>query len=156
MFLLQGPTTVFGRPIRPNAGPVFDSPVEGISTVAIFGIRMALIIGLVMVLVYLLWGAFEWITGGGEQEKLDKARQKITSAIIGILIMVASLGIFMAISGDVLGLIKRDASGNWRFSLPTVGTCIQQGAACDTVSNNRCCAPNVCTATPPTTAGICQ
>lgn len=115
--LLQ--TAPWGGTVRPP-GPVFGNPVEGISQIAIFGIRMVLVVAMVMVLVYLLWGAFDWITGGGDQEKIDKARQKITNAILGIIIMVASLGLFMVVTGDVLGIIRRDSNGNWTFSIPSI------------------------------------
>ena len=118
-YLLLDTKDVFGPSINPP-GPTFNNPVEGISTIMIFGIRMALIFGSILVLFYLLWGAFDWITGGSEQEKLDKARQKMTNAVLGIVIMVAALGIFSVVSGDVLGLIKKDSEGNWRFSLPTI------------------------------------
>ncbi len=119
LLLNTGVDSVFGTPIEPP-GPNWTNPVEGISRVVMFGIRMALIIGSIMVLFYLLWGALDWVTGGGDQEKLDKARQKMTNAVIGIILMVAALGIFSVVAGDVLGLIKRDAQGNWRFSLPTI------------------------------------
>lgn len=118
--LLSSPNNpIFGTPVKPP-GPTWTSPVEGISRVMIFGIRFALIVGTILVLFYLLWGAFDWITGGGDQDKLDKARQKMTNAVLGIVIMVAALGLFAAIAGDVLGLIKRDNDGNWRFILPTI------------------------------------
>lgn len=110
----------WGSPVDPPGGFNPANPVEGISSLAIFGIRMVLVVGMVLVLVYLLWGAFDWITGGGEQEKIDKARQKITNAILGIIIMVAALGLFMVVTGDVLGIIRRDANGNWTFSIPTL------------------------------------
>ncbi len=118
--LLTSPVSnVFGTPVKPP-GPTWTNPVEGISRIMVFSIRMALIIGVILVLFYLLWGAFDWITGGGDQDKLNNARQKMTNAVLGIVIMVAALGIFAAVAGDVLGLIKRDAQGNWRFSLPTI------------------------------------
>jgi len=154
--LLQIPTTVFGAPIRPVAGPVFENPVDGISRVAIFGIRTILIVGMVLVLIYLLWGALDWVTGGGDEEKLTKARQKITNAVLGILIMVGALGLFMVVSGDILGIIHRDSGGNWSFNLPTIGTCIESGKICDTVSNNRCCGGLTCSPSAPFGSEVCR
>lgn len=37
-----------------------------------------------------LWGAIEWITAGGDSGKVGKARDKITQAIIGLVILVGS------------------------------------------------------------------
>jgi hypothetical protein len=39
---------------------------------------------------WLVWGAFEYITAGGEKEKLTHARNRIIWAIVGLLILLAS------------------------------------------------------------------
>lgn len=116
-----GVTNIFGPTIQPP-GPVWNNPVEGISNVVIFGVRMIFIVGMILLLAYLLWGALDWVTSGGDEEKTGKARNKITQAIVGIIIMVAGLGIFLVVSGDVLGIIKRDPNGNWQFNLPTINS----------------------------------
>ncbi|PIQ73254.1 hypothetical protein COV58_03510 [Candidatus Roizmanbacteria bacterium CG11_big_fil_rev_8_21_14_0_20_36_8] len=128
---------VFGSPIT-APGPDFNNPVEGISRVFTTGIRLALVVAGVLVLIYMMWGAFEWITGGGEKEKLEAARQKMTNAGIGIILLVAMLGIFSVVTGDILGIIKLDTKGNWRFLLPRIGTCIDNGNIC-TPSSSVCC-----------------
>lgn len=46
----------------------------------------------------ILWGAFEWMTSGGDKEKVEKARNRIINAIIAILIFAAAFAIL-----DVLG-----------------------------------------------------
>ncbi|MBP9690947.1 hypothetical protein KBD81_02600 [Candidatus Woesebacteria bacterium] len=152
-FLQNAP---WGKPVTP-LGPSFSNPIEGISSVMVFGIRMVFIVGMVLVLVYLLWGALDYITGGGEQEKIEKARQKMTNAALGILIMVGALGLFTVVSGDVLGIIKRDGSGNWTISIPSIGNCIPQNASCNLSSTN-CCTGFTCQANvPPTgTSGTCK
>jgi len=58
-------------------------------------ISIAMPIAALLVLAYLIWGAFEWITSEGDSGKLTKARQKITSAIIGIIILSATMAIFL-------------------------------------------------------------
>ena len=138
--------SIFGGPVRPP-GPNFVNPIEGISVIMVFGIRMALFVGMITVLIFLLWGAYDWITGGGEQEKLDKARSKLTNAVLGIILMVFAIGLFSVVSGDILGLIKRDATGNWIFSLPTIGgACIKSGLACTPSGPVSCCSPLNCAA----------
>lgn len=54
-------------------------------------------IALLMVLVFLLWGAIEWIGAGGESGKLQKAREKIVGAIVGLIVLISSLALFMLI-----------------------------------------------------------
>lgn len=54
-----------------------------------------MIIGALLVLLYLLWGGIEWITSGGDKGKTEAARNKITQAIIGLIVLAASTAIFM-------------------------------------------------------------
>lgn len=63
----------------------------------------AMTIGAIMVIGYFLWGAVEWITSGGDTGKLDKARQKMTHAAIGMIILVSSFIIIGFISSLLFG-----------------------------------------------------
>lgn len=57
----------------------------------------AMLIAAILVLFYLIWGAFEWITSAGDKGKLEKARQRITGAVTGIIVLAAVTAIFMVI-----------------------------------------------------------
>ncbi len=65
-----------------------------------FGALISKYLGVVMtgaallLLLYLVWGSIEWITSEGDKGKLEKARSKITQAIIGIIVLAASLAVF--------------------------------------------------------------
>lgn len=111
---------IFGSPQPPPGGPSFDNPMVGLSGIISFGIRMFLAIGMITVLFFLLGGTYDWITSGGEEEKIENARKKITNAVLGIILMVVALGIFTVVGQDILGLIGQDADGGWTFSLPTI------------------------------------
>lgn len=52
-------------------------------------------IGVIITLLYLLWGGLEWITSGGDKSKLEKARSRITSAVIGLIVLASVTAIFM-------------------------------------------------------------
>ncbi len=52
--------------------------------------RVIMSIGALMVMIYFIWGAFEWITSGGDKGKTEAARNRITNAIIGLIILVSS------------------------------------------------------------------
>lgn len=54
-------------------------------------------------LIYILLAAFQFITGGGEPEKISEARQKLIYAIIGIAIALVASGLDDIIR-SVLGL----------------------------------------------------
>lgn len=56
-------------------------------------LSFVLIISALLVLFYLLWGGFDWITSGGDKGKTEKARNKIVAAVIGLLIVAASFAV---------------------------------------------------------------
>jgi hypothetical protein len=53
-----------------------------------------LTVAALMVLLYMVWGAIEWITAGGDKGKTEKARDKMTQSMIGIIILVSVLAIY--------------------------------------------------------------
>lgn len=57
---------------------------------------LGLLIGIaaVLLLVFLVWGGIEWILSGGEKAGVENARNKITNALIGLVIVVAAWAIF--------------------------------------------------------------
>jgi len=54
-------------------------------------------------MLYFILGAISWITSSGDQQKLDKAKSQMTSAAVGLIIVVASY-IIIGIVGQVLGI----------------------------------------------------
>jgi magnesium-transporting ATPase (P-type) len=48
------------------------------------------LIAVVLCLLFLLWGAFNWITSEGDKTKIESARQKIIYAILGLVVVFAS------------------------------------------------------------------
>lgn len=60
-------------------------------------LSMVMIIAILLLLLYLLWGALDWITSGGDKGKTEKARDKMTGASIGILVLSSVVVIFMII-----------------------------------------------------------
>jgi len=57
--------------------------------------KTVVLFGGLMLLVYLIWGAIEWISSGGDSEKLKNARNKLTNALIGLFLLVASFAIMI-------------------------------------------------------------
>jgi hypothetical protein len=65
--------------------------------------RAMINIGALMVLIYFAWGAIDWIAAGGDKGKIETARNKITNAIIGIIVLVSSFTIIGFFSNLVFG-----------------------------------------------------
>lgn len=81
-------------------------------TILTFFIRFFFLISGLLALVYLLLGAMSWITSGGNKENVDKARDKIQSALVGLIILFAVLALVAVIEnvffipGQGLGITK--------------------------------------------------
>ena len=103
---------IFGK-INPPISGLPTEPQVGINKIVGFLIRSFLIIAALASLVYLLWGAYDWIISGGEKEKIAKAQNKITNAVIGLLLTVAMLALFNLVAGDILKIIP-----GWSIVLP--------------------------------------
>lgn len=71
--------------------------IPGLADILTFVIRIFFVIAGLVALVYLLLGAFEWITSGGDEEAVGGARKKITAAIIGVILIVAVLAVIVTL-----------------------------------------------------------
>ncbi len=69
----------------------FEIPTFG--EILTFIIRFFFVMAGVAALIYLLLGAFTWITSGGNKESVEKARDKIQAAIVGIILIVIVVAI---------------------------------------------------------------
>jgi len=115
---------LFGGISPPDAMNVGGSdPVQGLGRFIGFGIQMFVLVAGMFLLVYLLWGAFDWISSSGEKEKITKAQNKITNALIGILLVFVVLTVFNLLAGNILGIIVVDPNSpnGFQIKLPTLG-----------------------------------
>jgi uncharacterized membrane protein YgcG len=119
--LAKDPKDIFGK-VEITTGPtsLYNQPVsESIATIFVFFIQFAFVVGGILVLVYMLWGALDYITSGGDPDRAGQARQKIINALIGIIVLVMVLAIWLFIT-DIFGIIRKTEHG-FRFNLPTLG-----------------------------------
>lgn len=47
----------------------------------------------VVLIFIILWGAFDWLSSGGDKEKVESARRKIMNAIIGIILFAVAFAV---------------------------------------------------------------
>jgi hypothetical protein len=57
----------------------------------------------ILLLLYLLFGGFQWMTSAGDPKKVEGARNKIMHALIGFVIIFAAFWL-VQLAGRVLGL----------------------------------------------------
>ncbi len=86
--------------------------IPDIGTVLTFMLRTFFIMAGIITILYLLLGAFSWITSGGNKENVDKARDKIQAALVGMILIFAVLAVVTLIeqvlfpAGSGLGITK--------------------------------------------------
>ena len=113
---------LFGGISPPPAMNVGGSdPVQGLGKFIGFSIQMFILLAGMFLLLYLLWGAFDWIASGGEKEKISKAQSKITNAVIGIVLVFVVLTVFNLVAGNILGIVELNSSGGFDIKLHNLG-----------------------------------
>ncbi len=60
-------------------------------------------VGGLLFLLYFILGGLSWITAGGDKGKVDEAKSKMTSAAIGLIVIVSTYAIAYIVS-EVLGI----------------------------------------------------
>jgi hypothetical protein len=60
-------------------------------------LRAVLVIGVLSVAIFLIWGSIEWISGGGDKAKIEAARNKMTGSVIGLVVLAAVIAIMILI-----------------------------------------------------------
>lgn len=62
------------------------------------GVNVVIIVAGILVFVFLVWGGLEWLTSGGDKGKVENARNRITSALVGLAIIAASWALVQVIA----------------------------------------------------------
>jgi len=116
-------SNVIGTINPPVDDPLYKGDVNAsLGTLISTGIQLFFFVAGLAALVYLLWGAFDWINSSGEKEKLSKAQNKITSAVIGLILVVVVVVVFNALMGTVLGgkFGFKSGTDGLQFKLPSI------------------------------------
>lgn len=62
-----------------------------------FFLRIVVVASALLTFFYLIWGALEWITSGGDKGNIERARSKMIAAVIGLVLVSASLAIYLLV-----------------------------------------------------------
>jgi len=65
-------------------------------------ITVAFVIAIIVVLIMLVLGAFEWIVSGGDKEAVGKARNRILNALIGLAVLAIAFALAQ-LGAQILG-----------------------------------------------------
>ena len=121
---------------------------DGTSNSARFGgllstiFQAIMVIALLLVLFYLVWGAIEWITSAGDKGKLDAARNKMMNAVMGVIILSATTAIFIFVQWFIGVQVFTFAGAGGGTTSPTSYQCQPYSNLCPAgtgrVSNDKC------------------
>lgn len=64
-------------------------------------VYILILLGAVLSISFLLFGAIKWITSGGDKQKLEEARKTVTYSIIGLIVIISAL-VIVTILGGIL------------------------------------------------------
>ncbi|HLL60186.1 MAG TPA: hypothetical protein VK338_00565 [Candidatus Nitrosocosmicus sp.] len=103
------------------AGPLCskatDASGKGISDIFGVTIRLVFIAGGLIMLLFLILGAIQYITSGGDKDKTKEARDKITHAAIGMILLIVVYALWIVLVSDILGIFGPGGA----IRLPTLG-----------------------------------
>ncbi|PIY80944.1 MAG: hypothetical protein COY80_00030 [Candidatus Pacebacteria bacterium CG_4_10_14_0_8_um_filter_42_14] len=60
-------------------------------------LSFVMLIAALMILIYMIWGGIQWVTSGGDSGKTEEARNKITAAVVGLIILAAAWAVFLIV-----------------------------------------------------------
>ena len=101
--------------VEPIKNPALKGPIEGIGSGESFIasvvpslVTFGFVIGSIIFLFVLISGAIEWMTSGGDKQKVETSRGKITSALVGLVLLFVTFAIVSVIEAffgvDILTL----------------------------------------------------
>lgn len=94
---------VFGGRYHPFQSPDQPSQLFIIATTAI---NLVLSFVGLLFFIFLIVAGYQWMTAGGEEEKVEAAQGRIKNAVIGLLIVVFAFIISYLVSAYVVSLVS--------------------------------------------------
>lgn len=92
---------MFLEKVNAQAKLTIDKPdnveIESLGKLLSATVGTILIIAALLAFIYLLLGGIQWITSGGDKAGMEAARNKITHAIVGLIIVGAAWAIMILV-----------------------------------------------------------
>ncbi len=104
----------------------------------------------ILILIFILYGGYLWLVSGGNEQMVKKAKDILTSAFIGLIIVLAAMAITTFIMEGITGAISGSnelplCSGvGFCSDLPEGVSCSNSGSDCKTL--NGICQSSNCVA----------
>lgn len=79
-----------------------DDPNQALKAIIQTAIELLFVIAILSAISLIIYAGILWITSGGDKEKLQKARSRLTYAIVGLSIVLASF-LIVSVIVTILG-----------------------------------------------------
>lgn len=87
----------------------------GIGNVIAAVVGFLLVIAAILAFIFLIIGGLQWITSGGDKAGMEAARNRITAAIVGLIIVAAAWAVMLLV-GQFIGFNFLEGT----FKIPTI------------------------------------
>jgi len=126
---------------RLESGYTYETAGQAFADWIGFLLSLVMTIALLALLLNLVWGALEWVNSGGEKSKIESARSRMTTSVIGIIVLSSVLALFMLIQyflnievlsfsfGNAATTPQCPAGATW---VAEMAKCCQNGACFET------------------------
>jgi hypothetical protein len=94
---------VFAQPQINIPQPTEQIRITDVGMLISAAVGMIMIIAALLAFFYLILGGIQWITSGGDKAGMEAARNKITHAIVGLIIVGAAWAIMLLVQ-NFLGI----------------------------------------------------
>lgn len=61
------------------------------------GFNAILLVVALAAFIYLVWGGIDWLQSGGDKERIEKAKSKITNTVIALAVVAAAWAIYLIV-----------------------------------------------------------
>lgn len=100
--LLLNPGSVFANSDNisiTNVGGNIANSISNIKPSGIVSVVIQALLGVagIIAFIFLLWGGLQWILSGGDKEGTEKARKRITAALIGLAIVFSAYALLFIV-----------------------------------------------------------
>lgn len=97
--------------LYPSGSPIQISNPEGLSklnginaqSIISTGVSVLILFAIITTLIFLVWGGIDLILAQGEKQNVTKAREKLTFAIIGMVVVLSSF-LIMSFVSNIFGI----------------------------------------------------
>lgn len=88
-----------------SQGAGYDTNIDKDTSIATFAgyiVRVFLSLTGIIFVAYIIYGGFMWLTSGGNEEKITKAKSILRNGIIGLIVIFSAAAIYLLVESVVV------------------------------------------------------